>query len=112
MRYPVNLRWSENDKAWIAEVYDLPGCLADGKTQAAALKAAAEVADLWLETARKLKREIPEPSTDDASGQLLLRMPKTLHRCVRRAAEREGISLNQYLIYLLSERNALHSVAG
>ena len=106
MHYPVDLRWSEEDKAWIAEVYDLPGCMADGKTPAAAAKAAEDAVELWIETARNLGREVPEPSCNDASGQLLLRMPKALHRCVRRAAEREGVSLNQYLVYLLSERNA------
>jgi len=110
MRYPVDLRWSDEDSAWIAEVYDLPGCMADGPTQAAAVKAAAEVTKLWLEVAREEGREIPEPSTEgDASGQLLLRMPKSLHRCVRRAAERDGVSLNQYLVYLLTERNAARS---
>jgi predicted RNase H-like HicB family nuclease len=109
MRYPVNLRWEEDDKVWVAEVYDLPGLLAHGPTQAAAVTAAAEVTELWLEVAREEGREIPEPSVDDASGQLLLRMPKELHRCVRRAAERNGVSLNQYLVYLLTERNAARS---
>ena len=107
VKYPVDLRWSAEDAAWIAEVYDLPGCMADGKTQAAAVKAAAEVTELWLEVARKEGREIPEPSTDGtASGQILLRLPKSLHGKLRRAAERNDVSLNQYLVYLLAERNA------
>ena len=33
MRYPIYLRWSEEDQAWIAEIPDLPGCMADGKTE-------------------------------------------------------------------------------
>ncbi len=111
MRYPVELRWSDEDKAWIAEVYDLPGCKADGKTQAAAIKAATEAVELWLEVAREEGREIPRPSTEEsASGQLLLRLPKSLHGRLRRAAEREGVSLNQYLVALLAGRDAVQQI--
>ena len=113
MEYPIELRYSPEDKAWIAEVYDLPGCLAHGKTQAAAVKAAAEAAELWVEVAHEEGREVPTPSTEEsASGQLLLRIPKSLHGRLRRAAEREGVSLNQHLVALLAARDAVQQIRG
>ena len=45
-------------------------------------------------------------SANDASVKILLRLPKSLHEKLRRAAKRDGVSLNQYLVYLLAERNA------
>lgn len=107
MKYPVELRWSKEDDAWIAEVYDLPGCMADGKTQALALKAAEKAVSLWIEVAKADGRHIPVPLTDDqASGQLLLRLPRSLHASLRRMARRDGVSLNEHLIALLAGREA------
>ena len=59
MKYEVIIFWSELDHAFIAEVPELPGCMADGKTKADALAAVERVAEEWIETARSLKRKIP-----------------------------------------------------
>lgn len=59
--YPVLLFWSAEDATFIAEVPDLPGCLADGATQAEALSNVAIIIDEWLTTARELGRPIPAP---------------------------------------------------
>ena len=61
MKYEVIIFWSEQDKAFIAEVPELPGCMADGKTYRGALQAVERVGKEWLETARELGREIPQP---------------------------------------------------
>jgi len=61
MKYEVIIYWSEEDQVFIAEVPELPGCMADGKTKAKALKAAEIVAKQWIETAKELNRPIPEP---------------------------------------------------
>ena len=61
MRYEVIIYWSENDDAFVAEVPELPGCMADGKTKLKALQAVERVAKEWIETARRLGRSIPEP---------------------------------------------------
>lgn len=53
--------WSKEDKAFIAEVPELPGCAADGKTYEEALKNVEVVIREWIETAQELGREIPEP---------------------------------------------------
>jgi len=58
--YEIILYWSSEDQAVIAEVPELPGCTADGKTYAEALKNVEVVIDEWLETAREMGREIPK----------------------------------------------------
>lgn len=61
MKYEIIIYWSDQDNAFIAEVPELPGCMADGKTPAGALKAAERVVKEWIETARKLGRPVPQP---------------------------------------------------
>ena len=53
--------WSEEDKSFIVEVPELPGCMADGRTHEEALNNAMIVVDEWIETARELGIEIPKP---------------------------------------------------
>ena len=60
-RYEIIIYWSEEDRAYVADVPELPGCMAHGATQAAALKNAQQAARLWLETAREFGDPIPEP---------------------------------------------------
>lgn len=60
-KYEIILYWSEDDRAFLAEVPELPGCMADGATHEEALKNAVVIIDEWIETARELGRTIPEP---------------------------------------------------
>ncbi len=60
-KYEIIIYWSEEDKAFIAEVPELAGCMADGATYKEALANAEIIIDDWLETARDLGRQIPEP---------------------------------------------------
>ena len=53
--------WSEEDKSFIVEVPELPGCMADGRTHEEALNNAMIVVDEWIETAKELGLEIPKP---------------------------------------------------
>lgn len=61
IKYEVILYWSEEDQAFIAEVPELPGCMADGATYHEALANAEIIAKEWLDTAGELGRVIPEP---------------------------------------------------
>jgi predicted RNase H-like HicB family nuclease len=61
MKYEVIIYWSQLDRAFIAEVPELPGCMADGPTKAKALVAVERIAKEWIETARELGRDIPQP---------------------------------------------------
>jgi len=60
-RYEIIIYWSEEDDAFIAEVPELPGCMADGATHQEALANVETVIDEWIETAKELDRPIPEP---------------------------------------------------
>ena len=61
IRYEVIIYWSNEDQAFIAEVPELPGCAADGATYQEALANVEVVIQEWIETAKELKRPIPEP---------------------------------------------------
>ena len=60
-KYEVILYWSEEDEAFIAEVPELPGCMADGESRLDALHNVEQVITEWIETAQELGREIPAP---------------------------------------------------
>ena len=60
-RYEIIIYWSEEDEAFIAEVPELAGCMADGSTYKSALRNAEVVIQEWLETAKELGHSIPEP---------------------------------------------------
>ena len=60
-RYEVIIYWSEEDKAFVAEVPELPGCAADGKTYQEALANIEVIIQEWIETAKELGRAIPVP---------------------------------------------------
>ena len=60
-KYEIIIYWSKEDKAFIAEVPELPGCMADGKTHQEALANAEVIIKEWVETAKELGRPIPRP---------------------------------------------------
>ena len=59
-KYEVIIYWSDEDKAFIAEVPELPGCMADGKTRQEVLANLEVIMEEWIDTAQKLGRSIPE----------------------------------------------------
>ena len=109
-KYPVTL-YPALEGGYVAEIKDLPGCVTQGET---AEESVAEVEDarvLWIETAYEHGDDIPLPCTDTQySGKTLLRMPRSLHQKLSEGAEREGISLNQHLVSLLSEAAVVRTV--
>ena len=60
-KYEIIIYWSQEDNAFIAEVPELPGCMADGKTYQEALRNAEIIISEWIETAEELGRKIPQP---------------------------------------------------
>jgi len=65
-KYEIIIYWSEEDDSYIAEVPELPGCMADGKTYDEVMKNVQVVMTEWIETAREIGRDIPE-----AKGKLM-----------------------------------------
>ncbi len=109
-KYPIEVFWSGEDEGYIAVVPDLPGCNAWGKTEADAIREAHDAMAAWIKAARSMKRAIPKSSrpADDLaySGKFLMRVPRRLHAEMARAAKAQGVSLNQYVLYLLTTRHA------
>ena len=93
---------------------DLPGCLISAETLEGIITNADDAKRAWLEAALSEGIEISEPSPETElsgySGQFKLRLPRSLHRALSMSAKAEGISMNQYCIYLLSKNHAAHSL--
>jgi len=60
-KYEIIIFWSEEDDAFLAEVPELPGCMADGKTYQEALANAEKIIEEWIEIAKEEGRSIPRP---------------------------------------------------
>jgi predicted RNase H-like HicB family nuclease len=105
LQYPVTL-YPDIDGGYTAEIEELRGCLTQGETADEALKNIEEARVLWIETAYEYGDTISLPRTENQySGKVLLRMPISLHQRLAEGAEREGISLNQYILFLLSSES-------
>ena len=61
LKYEVIIYWSRDDDAFVSQIPELPGCMADGKSPEEALANVRIVAQEWIETARELGRPVPEP---------------------------------------------------
>ncbi len=60
-KYELIIWWSEDDDAFLVDVPELPGCMADGATYEEAVANAQHVIEEWVQTARDLGRDVPEP---------------------------------------------------
>ena len=67
MDYPIVSYWSEQDECFLAEVPDLPGCIADGLTEEEARRHAEESVERWIKMAEYMGREIPVPSSTSSA---------------------------------------------
>ena len=63
-KYEIILYWSNKDRAFVTEVPELPGCVAHGDTQAAALWSVNQAMQLWIDTAKEFGDTIPEPKSE------------------------------------------------
>jgi RNA polymerase sigma-B factor len=83
---------------WTAQADELPGCQAHGDTVEEAVLAIGTAIDEWIEDALAHGRHVPDPRTSATySGRLMLRLPRSLHAELSRAAERQEVSLNQFI---------------
>lgn len=106
LKYSVSIQWSDSDNGFIAFVPELPGLSAFGNSQEEAVAELHIAADAYIESLRDSEQALPEPTkVIRYSGQLRLRMPKWLHAKLSRSAEIDNVSLNTYIVTLLSERN-------
>jgi antitoxin HicB len=89
---------------FLVQVPDLPGCQADGDTEAEALVEIQEAMLAWIESALLHGDSVPEPTPiSEYSGKMLVRMPKSLHRRLIERAEAESVSANQLAVAILAK---------
>ena len=96
---------------YVARYPDLPGCVSVGNTIEAITENTLDAKKEWLAAAMESGTDIAEPVTVEGySGQFKLRLPKSLHRKLAEHSKEEGVSMNQYCVYLLSKNDALEKV--
>ena len=92
---------------YVVRFPELPGCLTCADTLEEVIRNAADCKKEWLTAAMEDGIDIPEPvSEDEYSGQFKLRIPKSLHKSLAEHSKAEGISMNQYCLYLLAKNDA------
>ena len=115
LKYYLNLKYQliikqDDDGTYFAQYPDLKGCMTCGDTIIDVAELAEDAKRTWIETALEENIQIPEPKKEiDYSGSFRIRMPKSLHQSLADEAKKEGISMNQYCIYLLSKENVHHN---
>jgi predicted RNase H-like HicB family nuclease len=109
LKYRMELIPDEAEGGYTVRYPDLPGCLSCADTLEDAVRNAEDARREWFAAAMEEGIEIPEPSdAGDYSGQFKLRIPKSLHRDLAEHSREEGISMNQYCLYLLTKNDAAY----
>lgn len=108
--YKMEIIPDTEEGGFVAVLPDLPGCITIGETIEEVIENIVDAKQAWLEAELEEGRKIPEPKDiNEYSGQFKLRIPKSLHRTLSENSKREGISMNQYCLYLLSRNDAIYS---
>ena len=104
--YKLEIVPDTEESGYVASYPELPGCITCGETVADAVANAEDAKKAWLSAAIEDKIEITEPdSAASYSGQFKLRLPKTLHKTLAEDSKKEGVSMNQYCVYLLAKNS-------
>lgn len=110
MPYRMEIVEDRDEGGFVISYPDLPGCITCGETIELAVANAVDAKKAWFEAALEDGIEIREPdSLDKYSGQFKLRIPRSLHRRLAEHSQKEGISMNQYCVYLLSRNDVIFS---
>ena len=111
--YRLEIVPDAEEGGYAASYPDLPGCITCGETAAEAAANAVDAKKAWLEAAIEEGIEIAEPVPEEHySGQFKLRIPKSLHKQLSEQSSKEGISMNQYCLYLLTKNDATYHKPG
>jgi len=102
LKYPFILEQDE-DGSYFIQYPDLPGCMTCGSDIEDAINMGQDAKKSWIISALNDNDFIPEPiTTDKYPDNFKLRLPKSLYRQLATNANAEGVSMNQYCLYLLS----------
>lgn len=111
LSYKLEIVPDPDEGGYVACYPELPGCITVGDSIETVVANALDAKREWLITALEEGFAIAEPSAlDSYSGQFKLRIPKSLHKSLAEHSKKEGVSMNQYCVYLLSKNDALENV--
>lgn len=106
--YPMEIIPDYMEGGFAAQYPDLPGCITCAETIEDVLENLQDAKRCWLEAELEDGHDIYDPTVDDHfTGNIRLRIPKALHKSLAYHAKREGCSLNQYCVYLLSRYDTM-----
>ena len=109
--YRLEILPDPEEGGYIARYPDLPGCITVGDSIESVAENAEDAKKEWIAAAIEHGIAIAEPvNMEGYSGQFKLRIPKSLHRSLAEHSKEEGVSMNQYCVYLLSKNDALEKV--
>ena len=108
MPYKLEIIPDADEGGFVASYPELPGCITCGETLDEAVSNALDAKKAWVLAAMEEGIEIAAPealgeSAESYSGQFKLRIPKSLHKTLAEDSRKEGVSMNQYCVYLLSK---------
>lgn len=110
LAYRMELVEDKTEGGFVVSYPELPGCVTCGETMQQAIANAQDAKREWLNAALESGIKINEPDNiDDYSGQFKLRIPRSLHKTLAEHARNEGVSMNQYCVYLLSKNDAVQA---
>lgn len=93
----------DSDEGWVAEVRELKGCIAQGRTPDELLANVRTAMEIWIEHMLERAKPIPRPYDEpEHSGRFLARVPPALHSALAEEAQRQDVSLNQLVTALLA----------
>ncbi len=105
--YRMEIIPDPDEGGFVVRYPELSGCMTCGNTLDEAIRNAVDCKREWLTAAIEEGIEIPEPiGEEEYSGQFKLRIPKSLHKSLAEHSKAEGISMNQYCMYLLAKNDA------
>ena len=108
--YRLEIVPDTEEGGYVALFPELPGCITCADTMEDVIKEAMDAKWAWLDAMIEMGADIPEPDgIYEYSGQFKLRIPKSLHKKLAEHSKQEGVSMNQYCVYLLSRNDALYS---
>lgn len=102
--YRIEIIKEQEEGGYVLHCPELPGCITCGETVQEGLEMLEDAKKCWFTACLEDGVPIPEPARlEDYSGQFKLRLPKSLHKQLAQRSSEEGVSMNQYCVYLLSK---------
>ena len=104
LSYRIEVIKEQEGSGYVFHCPELPGCITCAETVAEGMEMLEDAKKCWFTACLEDGVPIPEPAQlEDYSGQFKLRLPKSLHKQLAQRSSEEGVSMNQYCVYLLSK---------